>query len=69
MNPFKKFFPRLLGLAGRHLVLTGVLVALCLAFTFLGFWIGFVQMAVLLIPIAVLAWIPIARRIDKHGES
>lgn len=69
MNPFKKFFPRLLGLARRHLVLAGVLVFLCLVFTFLGFWIGFVQMAVLLVPIAVIAWIPLARRIDKHGES
>jgi hypothetical protein len=69
MNPFKKFFPRLFGLVRRHLVLTGVLVALCLTFTLFGFYIGFVQMAVLLIPIAVIGWIPIARRIDKHGES
>ena len=69
MNPFRNFFSRLVGLAKRHLVLTIVLAALCLGFTFFGYWIGFVQIAVLLIPIALIAWALVARRIKKHGES
>ncbi len=69
MNPFTDFFSRLFGLVRRHLILTSVLVALCLGFTFFGFWIGFVQIAVLLIPIALIAWALVARRIEKHGES
>ena len=69
MNPFTDFFSRLFGLVRRHLILTSVLVALCLGFTFFGFWIGFVQIAVLLIPIALIAWALVARRIEKRGES
>jgi hypothetical protein len=69
MNPFKNFFPRLLGLARRHLILTAGLVVACLAFTFFGFCIGFVQIVVLLVPIALIAWALIARRIEKQGDS
>jgi hypothetical protein len=69
MNPFTDFFSRLFGLVRRHLILTSVLVALCLGFTFFGFWIGFVQIAVLLIPIALIAWALVARRISNHGAS
>ena len=69
MNPFSQFFPRLFSLARRHFVLTGVLVLACIGFAFFGFWIGFVQIAVLLVPVALIAWIFIARRIAKHGES
>lgn len=69
MNPFTDFFSRLFGLVRRHLILTSALVALCLGFTFFGFWIGFVQIAVLLIPIALIAWALIARRIEKQGDS
>lgn len=66
-NPFKKFFPTLFGLVRRHPVLTAALAVLCLVFTFFGFWIGFVQVAVLLIPIALIAWFLTARRIAKGG--
>jgi hypothetical protein len=69
MNPFKNFFPRLLGLARHHLILTAGLVVACLTFAFFGFWIGFVQIVVLLVPIALIAWALIARRIEKQGDS
>ena len=69
MNPFAQFFPRLFSLARRHLILTGVLAFLCLVFAFFGFWIGFIQIVVLLVPVALIAWSLIARRIAKRGET
>jgi hypothetical protein len=69
MNPFTDFFPRLLRLARRHIPLTSALVALCLLLAIFGFWIGFVQIVVLLIPVALIAWALIARRITKKDES
>jgi hypothetical protein len=69
MNPLKNFFPRLFTLARRHLILTTCLVLACLAFAFFGFWIGFVQIVVLLVPVSLFAWVLIARRIEKQGET
>lgn len=50
------FFQKLWALAKRHRILTSVLVVLCLVFTGFSAYIGFVFMAVLLLPVALLAW-------------
>ena len=64
-NPFQNFFPNLFALVGRHKLLTAVLVLLCLVFAFFGYWIGFPQMVVLLAPVALIAWVFIAHRINS----
>ena len=50
------FFQELWALAKRHRILTSVLVVLSLVFTGFSAYIGFVFMAVLLLPVALLAW-------------
>ena len=53
----------------RHPVLTGVLGVLILAYAFLSFWIGYFQMVVLLVPVAVVAGWLLKRRHDKGGSE
>lgn len=71
-NFFQQFASQLLSLAKRHKVLTTVLVLLCLALTGFGVLIGFVQIVVLLIPIALIAWGLLSRRLRSgkpHDRS
>ena len=53
----------------RHPVLSGVLAALILVFAFLSFWIGYVQMVVLLVPVALGAGWLLRRRHQKGGTE
>ena len=56
----------------RHTVLAVVLAALCLIFAGFSFFIGFIQMVVLLIPVAVFALYMLHRRTKKgadHGRA
>ncbi len=71
-NSFKTFASQFLSLIKRHKVLTSVLALLCLAFAGFGAYIGFVQIVVLLIPIALIAWILLSRRLRSgkpHDRS
>lgn len=52
-------------MAKRHVALTVVLSALCLVFAGFSFYIGFVQMVVLLGPVGLLAWWLLKRRARK----
>ncbi len=56
-------------MAKRHVVLTAVLVFLCLLFVGFSFLIGFVQMSVLLAPVALIAWWIITKRDPKTGRA
>ena len=56
-------------MAKRHVVLTAVLVFLCLLFAGFSFLIGFVQMSVLLAPIALIAWWIITKRDPTTGRA
>ena len=56
-------------MAKRHPILTSVLVALCLLFMGFAFLIGFIQMAVVLAPIALIAWWMIQKRNPQHGRA
>ena len=53
----------------RHPVLTGVLAVLNLAFAFVAFWIGFIQMVVLVAPVALIAGWLLKRRHEKGGSE
>ena len=63
------FFNDLWAMAKRHVMLTAVLVFLCLLFVGFSFLIGFVQMSVLLAPIALIAWWIITKRDPKTGRA
>ena len=63
------FINDLWAMAKRHVVLTAVLVFLCLLFVGFSYIIGFVQMAVLLAPIAAIAWWIITKRDPKTGRA
>lgn len=63
----RSFIDDLWATAKRHVVLTSVLVFLCLLFAGFGFYIGFIQMSVLLGPVALLAWWMLKRRERKGG--
>lgn len=63
------FFTDLWAMAKRHVVLTAVLVFLCLLFVGISYFIGFVQMSVLLGPIALIAWWLITKRDPKTGRA
>ena len=63
------FFNDLWAMAKRHVVLTAVLVFLCLLFVGISYLIGFVQMSVLLAPIALIAWWIITKRDPKTGQA
>jgi len=56
-------------MAKRHVVLTSVLVFLCLFFMGFSYYIGFVQMSVLLAPVALIAWWIIKKRDPKTGQA
>jgi hypothetical protein len=56
-------------MAKRHVLLTSVLVFLCLLFVGISYFIGFVQMSVLLAPIALIAWWIITKRDPKTGRA
>lgn len=56
----------------RHPVLASVLAVLCLIFAGFSFYIGFIQMVILLIPVAVLVTLMLHRRSKKgadHGRA
>ena len=59
----------LLAAVRRHPIVTGVLAVLALAYGFVSFWIGFVQMVVLLVPVALLAGWLLKRRHDRGGSE
>ncbi len=63
------FFTDLLAIAKRHVLLTSVLVFLCLFFVGFSYYIGFVQMSVLLAPVALVAWWIIKKRDPKTGRA
>ena len=63
------FINDLWAMAKRHVVLTAVLIFLCLLFVGFSFLIGFVQMSVLLAPIAAIAWWIITKRDSKTGRA
>jgi hypothetical protein len=56
-------------MAKRHVLLTSVLVFLCLFFVGFSYYIGFVQMSVLLAPVALVAWWIIKKRDPKTGRA
>jgi hypothetical protein len=56
-------------MAKRHDILASVLVFLCLLFVGFSYYIGFVQMSVLLAPVALIAWWMIQRRGPKTGSA
>lgn len=53
----------------RHPVLSGVLAALILVFAFLSFWIGYIQMVVVLVPVTLIAGWLLRRRHAKGGSE
>lgn len=63
------FINDLWAMAKRHVVLALVLAFLCLLFVGFSFLIGFVQMSVLLAPIALIAWWIITKRDPKTGRA
>jgi hypothetical protein len=56
-------------MAKRHVVLASVLIFLCLLFVGFSYLIGFVQMSVLLAPVALIAWWIIRKRDPKMGQA
>ena len=69
MTKFNSFLNDLWNLAKRHPILTAVLAVLCLSFMGFAFLIGFIQMSVLLAPIALIAWWLIQKRNTEHGPA
>ena len=63
------FINDLWAMAKRHVLLTSVLVFLCLLFVGISYFIGFVQMSVLLAPIALIAWWIITKRDPETGRA
>ena len=63
------FINDLWAMAKRHVVLTATLIFLCLLFVGFSYLIGFVQMSVLLAPIALIAWWIIMKRDPKTGQA
>lgn len=56
-------------MAKRHVVLTAILTFLCLLFIGFSYFIGFVQMSVLLVPVALIALWIITKRDSKKGQA
>jgi hypothetical protein len=69
ITKFQTFLNNLWKMAKRHPFLTSVLVALCLLFIGFAFLVGFIQMAVLLAPIALIAWWMIQKRNPQQGRA
>jgi hypothetical protein len=65
----RHFIGELWQMAKRHVVLTWVLSLLCLIFAGFSFYIGFVQMTVLLGPVGAIAWWMLKRRERKGGTQ
>lgn len=62
-------FPKdLWAITRRHPVLASVLAVLCVVFGIFSLLIGFVQMVVLLLPVALFAWIMLQRRQRKGAD-
>ena len=62
-------FPKdLWAITRRHPVLASVLAALCIIFGVFSLLIGFVQMVVLLFPVALFAWVLLQRRQRKGAD-
>jgi hypothetical protein len=69
ITKFQAFLKNLWNMAKRHPILASVLLALCLLFAGFGFLIGFIQMAVLLVPVAAIAWWIIQMRKPQQGRA
>lgn len=69
MSAIRRFVSELRQMATRHVVLATVLTSLCLVFAGFSFYIGFVQMTVLLGPVALIAWWLLKRRERKGGAQ
>ena len=67
MNFIKSLLQQLLVLIRRHRVFAAVLTLLILVFVGFSTLIGFPQMVVLLVPVALIAWPLITRRTKKNG--
>ena len=63
------FITSLWSLAKRHALLTSVLIVLCLSFVAFSAYVGFLPMAVLLAPVAILGWWIIQRRSPTQGRA
>lgn len=62
-------FPKdLWAITRRHPALASVLAVLCVVFGVFSFLIGFVQMVILLLPVALFAWIMLQRRQRKGAD-
>jgi hypothetical protein len=62
-------FPKdLWAITRRHPVLASVLAALCVVFAVFSLLIGFAQMLILLVPVALFAWIMLQRRQRKGAD-
>lgn len=56
-------------MAKRHVVLAAVLAILCLVYAGFCFYVGFIQMTVLLGPVGLLAWWMLRRRERRGGAQ
>lgn len=65
---FSSFPKDLWAITRRHPVLASVLGVLCIIFAGFSFMIGFIQMVVLLLPVAVFAWVMLHRRQQKGAD-
>ena len=62
-------FPKdLWAITRRHPVLASVLAVLCVVFAVFSFLIGFAQMLILLVPVALFTWIMLQRRQRKGAD-
>ena len=69
ITKFSAFINSLWSMAKRHVLLTSVLALLCISFVLFSVYVGFAQMAVLLVPVALLGWWIIQRRTPKQGRA
>lgn len=67
VNFIKTVMQQLVILVRRHRVLASILIFLVLVFGVFSVLIGFPQMLVLLVPVALIAWSLINRRVKKTG--
>lgn len=71
-NSFSSFPKNTWAIIRRHTVLAAVLAILCLVFAGFSFYIGFIQMVILPIPVAVFVTLMLHRRTKKgadHGRA
>ena len=69
LTQFISFCTNLWAMAKRHVLLTATLIILCLLFIGFSYLTGFVQMSVLLAPVALIALWIIAKRDPRTGHA